>query len=39
MDLVLIAAEDQKPIEERLSGFTEASRESLLRSAQYCPNL
>ena len=32
MDLVLIAAEDQKPIEERLSGFTEASRESLLRS-------
>ena len=32
MDLVLIAAEDQKPIEDRLSGFTEASRDSLLRS-------
>lgn len=32
MDLVLIAAEDQKPIEDRLSGFTESSRESLLRS-------
>lgn len=32
MDLVLIAAEDQKPIEDRLSGFTESSRDSLLRS-------
>ncbi len=31
-DLVLIAAEDTKPNEERLSGFTEAARESLLRS-------
>ena len=32
MDLVLIAAEDQKPTEDRLSGFTDAARDSLLRS-------
>lgn len=32
MDLVLIAAEDQKPNEKRLTGYTEAARESLLRS-------
>ncbi len=31
MDLVLIVAEDQKPNGERLSGFTDASRESLLQ--------
>ncbi len=30
--LVLIAAEDTKPNDQRLTGYTEASRESLLRS-------
>lgn len=32
MELVLIAAEDQKPNEERLKGYTESARESLLQS-------
>ncbi len=31
LQLVLLAKEDQKPNEERLSGFTEAGRESLLQ--------
>ena len=32
LEIVLIAAEDQKPNEERLRGYTDAARDSLLQS-------